>query len=300
MEIGFVILIVENWREGKTRRYTEIREMSLRAEAAGFDSIWLYDHLLYEQEDKSRIGIWECWTILSALAEATQRVELGTLVLCNSFRNPAILAKMAVTLDEVSNGRFTLGIGAGWNKPEYDAFGLPFDHRVDRFEEALQIIRPLLREGYVDFAGQYYQARNCEIRPRGPSPQGPKLMIGCEGPRMLRLTAQYADSWNTAYLHKPESLDKPLEQMKAACAEVGRDIATLEITAGMALGYPDLAELTNFMDHLSGSTEEIAQALLEYDQLGVGHLMFHVAPYQVETLDRLAQAVTLYRQLREE
>ncbi|MCP4428815.1 MAG: LLM class flavin-dependent oxidoreductase [Chloroflexi bacterium] len=298
MKIGFAILIVENWREKQARRYEGIRDMALRAEAAGFDSIWLYDHLLYEQEDKMRIGIWECWTILSALAEATERVELGTLVLCNSFRNPAILAKMAATLDEVSDGRFTLGIGAGWNKPEYDAFGLPFDHRVDRFEEALQIIRPLLRDGYVDFEGQYYQARNCQITPRGPSPNGPPLMVGSFGPRMLRLTAQYADIWNTAYLHQPESLDEPLEQMKAACDEVGRDIAALEVTAGMALGYPDLGDLSKFMEHLSGSTEEIAQAMLEYDRRGVAHLMFHVAPYQPETLDRLAEAMNLYRQLR--
>jgi probable F420-dependent oxidoreductase len=297
MKIGYVVLIVENWREGKVRHYPEIREMALRAEAADFDSIWLYDHLLYEQENKTRIGIWECWTMLSALAEATNRIELGTLVLCNSFRNPAILAKMAVTLDEVSNGRFTLGIGAGWNKPEYDAFGLPFDHKVDRFEEALQIIRPLLREGYVDFEGQYYQARNCQITPRGPSPQGPRLMIGSFGPRMLRLTAQYADIWNTAYLHQPESLDEPLQQMKTACAEVGRDFATVEVTAGMALGYPDLADLSNFMEHLSGSTEEIAQVLLEYDRRGVSHLMFHIAPHRTESLDRLTEAMKLYRNI---
>ena len=124
-------------------------------------------------------------------------------------------------------------------------------------------------------------------------------MIGCEGPRMLRLKAQYADCWNTAYLHKPESLNKPLEQMKAACAEVGRDIATLEITTSIDFGYLDLAELTHFVAHLSISTEEIAQALLEYDRRGVAELMFHIAPYRLETLDRLAEAMNLYRQMRE-
>jgi alkanesulfonate monooxygenase SsuD/methylene tetrahydromethanopterin reductase-like flavin-dependent oxidoreductase (luciferase family) len=115
---------------------------------------------------------------------------------------------------------------------------------------------------------------------------------------MLRLTAQYADSWNTAYLHHPESLEAPLEKMKAACADVGRDFSTMEITAGMALGYPDLADLSRFMEHLSGSTEEIAQAMLDYDRRGVSHLMFHVAPYRPETLDRLAEAMNLYRDLR--
>ena len=142
------------------------------------------DHLLFRQSPtdnaiqvempagKTR-GAWEAWTVLCALAAATSRIELGPFVACNSFRNPALLAKMAVTLDEVSDGRLVLGIGAGWHEPEYHAFGYPYDHRVGRFEEALQIIAPLLREGRVDFEGRYYQARDCEIAPRGPRPAGP-------------------------------------------------------------------------------------------------------------------------------
>src|SRR5207244_12084002 len=118
------------------------------------------------------------WTRPAALAEATHRVEIGTLVTCNSFRNPAILAKMATTVDEISHGRLILGVGAGWNEPEYQAFGLPHDHRVDRFEEALQIIKPLLRDGQVDFKGRYYQAPDCEIVSRGRRSDGPPLMVG--------------------------------------------------------------------------------------------------------------------------
>ena len=136
MKFGLVLMIAEYHETGITPTYTEVRNLALQAERSGFDSIWLYDHLLYRPDGKPTRGIWECWTFLSALAEATEKVEIGTLVLCNSFRNPALLAKMAITLDEVSNGRFIMGIGAGWNKPEYDAFGFPFDHRVDRFEES--------------------------------------------------------------------------------------------------------------------------------------------------------------------
>ena len=150
MKVGWTVMLADYLGQGRTPRYKEIRDMARRAEAAGFDSVWLYDHLLYRMDGRATIGIWECWTILSALAEATERVELGTLVACNSFRNPALLAKMAITLDEVSNGRFILGLGAGWNKAEHDAFGMPFDRLVGRFEEALQIIRPLLKEGRVD------------------------------------------------------------------------------------------------------------------------------------------------------
>lgn len=265
--------------------------------SCGFDSIWLYDHLLYRSAGHDTIGIWECWTILSALAEATERVELGTLVACNSFRNPALLAKMAITLDEVSNGRFILGLGAGWNQPEYDAFGIPFDHLVDRFEEALQIIRPLLKEGRVDFKGRYYQATDCEIAPLGPRAGGPPLMVGSFGPRMMRLTARYADIWNTAYLHRPASLNEPRAQMKAACAEVGREPATLDVTALVALGYPDLGDIPGFMQkYLTGSVEEVAGALQDYARMGVTHLMFHAAPYHVEALSRLAASIELYRQ----
>src|SRR4030042_2355604 len=116
-----------------------------------------------------------------------------------------------------------LGLGAGWNKPEYEAFGWPFDHRVSRFEEALQIIRPLLKDGKVDFTGKYYQARDCEIKPYGPRAGGPPLMIGSFGKRMLSLTARYADLWNTGYLGRPESLNQPRQEMMAACNEAGRD-----------------------------------------------------------------------------
>lgn len=143
----------------------------------GFDSIWLADHLMYRNPGEPTRGVWECWTILAALAEATRRVEIGTLVLCNSFRHPAILAKMATAADEVSRGRLILGVGAGWNEPEYDAFGLPFDRRVDRLAEALQILRPLLRERHVDFRGRYYQARDCDNAPAGPRPAASTALI---------------------------------------------------------------------------------------------------------------------------
>src|SRR5215212_8520888 len=138
MKIGVVINHIQNAASGVAPLYTEIRNIAQAAEAGGFDSIWLFDHLLFRFTPEATAGIWECWTLLSALAEATQRVELGTLVLCNPFRNPALLAKMAHTLDEVSNGRLILGLGAGWHEPEFTAFGYPFDHLVDRFEEALK------------------------------------------------------------------------------------------------------------------------------------------------------------------
>ena len=246
------MVFLANERENNTTRsYDSIRAVAQQAEADGFDSIWLPDHFFYRNPNEPTRGIWECWTMLSALAEATKRVEIGTLVTCNSFRHPAILAKMATTVDEISQRRLILGVGAGWNEPEYQAFGLPFDHRVARFEEALQILKPLLREGHVDFTGQYYQARNCEIVPRGPRSEGPPLMVGSEGgPRMLKLTAQYADLWNTGYMGKPETLADRRAKLEAACHKVRRDPATLGITALIGLWFPDLqANKPKFFDN---------------------------------------------------
>jgi probable F420-dependent oxidoreductase len=297
MKIGLLVYLANDRETNSKRSYDSIRAIARQAEADGFDSIWLADHLLYRTGGEPTRGIWECWTILSALAEATEHVEIGTLVLCNSFRNPAILAKMATTADEVSQGRLIFGIGAGWNEPEYEAFGLPFDHRVDRFEEALQILKPLLKEGHVDFDGAYYRARDCEIEPRGPRSAGPPILVGSEGPRMMRLTAQYADLWNIGYLGEPETLAEPRAKFEAACHQVGRDPSTIGVTAFIGLWFPDLQpEKPGFVETpLTGSEEEVAVAMRGYRELGVQHIMFQCAPYTPESLQRLTRALELYR-----
>ena len=229
--------------EGRPVRWTDLREMARTAEAVGVDTLFLPDHLLFRKSppgnlmqvnmDEGKLrGIWESWTILSALAEATSRLHLGPLVACTGFRNPAILAKMADTLDEVSDGRVVLGLGAGWHEPEYEAFGIPYDHRVGRFEEALAIIVPLLRQGRVDFQGQYYQARDCVLAPRGPRPTGPPILIGAQRPRMLALAARYADIYDADYHLEASSVSTSFQALDRACAEVGRDPATIVRTAG--------------------------------------------------------------------
>ncbi len=299
VKIGLMVFLANDRENNNKRPYETVRAVAQQAETDGFDSLWLPDHFLYRNPGQATRGIWECWTMLAALAEATHNVELGTLVTCNSFRNPALLAKMATAVDEVSQGRLILGIGAGWNEPEYQALGLPFDHRVGRFEEALQILKPLLREGHVDFAGRYYQARNCENLPRGPRLEGPPLMVGCErdSPRMLKLTAQYADLWNVGYMGKPDTMVEPLARIRDACREVGRDPATLGITALIGLWFPDLqANKPSFFDDpLTGTVEEIAAAMHGYAELGVQHIMFQCEPYTSEALRLLTEALRLYR-----
>jgi probable F420-dependent oxidoreductase len=296
MKIGTVVRLGPLPESGAPPRYTAIRDMARRMESAGIDSIWVYDHLLYRWPGRPTDGIWECWTVLSALAEATERIELGTLVACSPFRNPALLAKMAVTLDEVSDGRFTLGIGAGWHQPEFDAFGYPFDHRVGRFEEALQIIAPLLRDGRVNFEGSYYAARDCEIIPRGPRAGGPQLLVAGAGPRMLQLTARYADAWNTAWHAQPAAVRPYLADMRTACTSVGREPSSLGLTVSVAVAYPDLGAASSRANSLVGSAEEIARALRGYADLGIDHVMIEFAPYTPAALDRFAEAVHCYHQ----
>ena len=229
--------------DGRPVRWADLREMARTAESVGVDTLFLPDHLLFRKSPPDNLmqvnmpegkvrGIWESWTILSALGEATSRIHLGPLVACTGFRNPAILAKMADTLDEVSDGRVVLGLGAGWHEPEYHAFGIPYDHRVGRFEEALAIIVPLLREGRVDFQGQYYQARDCVLAPRGPRAGGPPILIGAQRPRMLALAARYADRYDADYHLVASDVGSRFEALDRACAEVGRDPKSIMRTAG--------------------------------------------------------------------
>jgi len=297
MKIGAVIQLVEIAQLQRAFTFKEIKNAALNCEAMGFDSLWVYDHLLYREKKDRTTGIWESWTMLSALAAVTKRVNLGTLVTCNSFRNPALLAKMAHTVDEISGGRLILGVGAGWNQPEYDAFGYSFDHRVDRFEEALQIIHPLLKEGKVDFSGTYYTARNCEITPRSPRPGGPPLMIGGSRERMLQLTARYADIWNVGYMSIPRSVDSMKKKMDKACKTEGRDPQTLRYSYMVSLAFPDLAgwDKDKKRGYLVGTLEELALAFAEFEARGASELMFHIIPSSPEGYERLARAVEIYR-----
>src|SRR3990172_8566812 len=213
----------------------EIRAMARLAEDAGFDSLWVGDHLLYREEVRGVGGRWEGWRSLAGLAEATTRIALGPLVAATSFHAPAMLAKMAATVDEISGGRLILGLGAGWNQVEYEAFGFPYDHRVSRFEEAFTIIRRLLREGSCDLEGTYYTVRDCELLPR-PRPGGPPLLIGSTGERMLSITMPHADAWHVRYddiENTPSGLRPFRERVDEACRAAGRDPSEVERTAAI-------------------------------------------------------------------
>ena len=213
--------------------------MALAAEEAGFNSIWVGDHYLYRGDGRPERGPWEAWTMLAALATVTQRVRLGPLVACLNFHPPAVLAKIAATVDEVSGGRLILGMGAGWNRTEFDAFGIPYDHRASRFGESFEIVRRLLDGERVSFTGRWHSTSDAILLPK---PVGrPTLMVGSTGPRVLAATLPHVDVWNTWYdlfANTPEGFARERRTIDDACERAGRDPVTLERSACVLVRFP--------------------------------------------------------------
>ena len=296
MRVGVVLPIGEDDAGGGIADYPTIREVAVAAEAGGFDSVWVFDHLLY-RFDGETTGIHECWTILSAIAEATSRVELGTIVMCTAFRNPALLAKMAATLDHVSGGRLILGVGTGWHEPEFEAFGYPFDNRVGRFEESLAVITGLIRDGRADLQGRWVTVRDVVLRP--PARPEMPILVAAKGPRMLDLTARHADAWNAAWFGLPdERLAGRRVDLAEACERVGRDPATLTITVGLTVRYPDLMPSTAeapTTPGLAGSAADIAAGLRAHADAGADHAIVALEPSTPAAVGRFAEAVELSR-----
>ena len=276
--------------------WPEYRDMVLTAEGVGFDSLWVGDHLLYRTPEATT-GPWEAWSLLAAIAAITERVQIGPLVAATSFHSPAMLAKKAATVDEISGGRLILGLGAGWNEAEYRAFGFPFDRRASRFAEAFTIIRTLLREGSIDFAGEYYSIRECELVPR-PRPGGPPLMIGSEGPRMLSIALPHVQMWNAWFAwfgNDPEGLATLLTTLDASCVAAGRDPSSVERTVAVMVAMPG----TDGESYGSpGRTEaapvaagDLPPLLDTYARMGISHVQLVVDPITVASIEALGEVI---------
>jgi probable F420-dependent oxidoreductase len=217
--------------------WPEYLDLARRAEAVGFDSIWVGDHLIYDLPDGSTRGPYEAWTTLAAIAAVTERVEIGPLVASASFHAPALLAKQAATVDAISTGRLILGLGAGWNRREFDAFGVPYDRRVSRFEEALAIIAPLLREGSTTFHGRFYDVDDCVLDPRPVRDGGPPIMLGSNSPRMLSIGLPVVDSWNVWWSIYDNSVER-FAEIKAEVDAVMPEGRSVDGTAAVFVTLP--------------------------------------------------------------
>jgi alkanesulfonate monooxygenase SsuD/methylene tetrahydromethanopterin reductase-like flavin-dependent oxidoreductase (luciferase family) len=303
MKVGLMLPLGHINAQGNAIEWSELRAMAVAADEGGLDSVWGADHLIFRSREGETSGIHECWTILTAVAAVTSRVEIGPLVLALPFRNPALVAKMAAALDEVSEGRLILGLGCGWHQPEFDAFDYPFDHRVGRFEEALQVVVPLLREGNVAFEGRWHCA-DAELIPRGPRPKGPPILIAGKRPRMMQLVARHADQWNAAWYGVPEEATELAERIalqREACVAEGRDPATLTLTAGIFVVFPHLLADGEGdeppEEAIRGDAEFVAEALAGYEMHGVEHLIVHLWPRSAAAVEELARAAELARRV---
>ena len=292
MKVGFVLPQTASDGDGGTWR--EIAALARQAESGGADSLWLCDHFLFRGADGSETGYHEPWTLLSALAAVTTRVELGTLVLATTFRHPGLLAKMAATANEIATGRLILGLGCGWHEPEYTAFGYPFDHRVGRFEEAVRATVPLLRGERVSFQGRWSRLEDAVILPPPRAP-APAVMIAANGERMQRITARFADSWQTAWFgHPDERFSARRAQLNAACAAEGRDPRTLAVTAGVMVGRPGEPAPADGRRVVCDASA-IAAALGAWAAAGADHVQLGIPEKTPRTYEILLEGVRRFR-----
>lgn len=252
-------------------------------EDLGFDSLWDCDH--YDQPSRPGGPYFEGWTLLAGLAAVTERVRIGVLVSSNTFRDPWLVAKEAVTIDHISNGRLEVGIGAGWFVPEHEAFGmefLPAGQRVDQFREAVQIIDSQLRNEETTFEGEYYQLKDAPCRPRPVQLPRPPLTIGAHQTRMLRIVAEYADRWNSS--GPAEDLRARNEILDAHCAELGRgpDEISQSVYGWAAIMPSDPWESVDAFEHVVG----------EYREAGINEFIIDQPPIeQFPVLEKVATGV---------
>ena len=288
MRIGVTLPLAEgDTADSHTPIFSETLAYAVRAEAGGLDSVWVFDHLLFRFPDVPQEGVREAWTTLSAVSAVVPRVELGSLVMCSSFRNPALMAKMAATLDDLSGGRVILGLGSGWHDPEYAAFGYPDDHKVGRFSEDLEITTRLLNRERLTMEGRWRQVHDAELVP--PPERRVPILVAAKGERMLRLTARWADAWNTAWFGRVEDrLTNRLDDLRRACDDVGRDPASMRRTIGLRLHEPgDGADDPSGLDT---DAQGLADFFDELAALGIDDAIVWSISKSATAVDRIAEA----------
>jgi len=297
LDVGLVLPLLEAPTTGEAPRWESIEAMAGDAETIGFNTVWIPDELLWRVPTwPGPRGWWECVAIAGAVAASTTSVSVGTWVLSTLHRNPGLTAKIATTLDEISAGRFMLGLGAGHAGDQGATFGFPDNKVVSRYEEALHVIVPALRGETVTFEGEFHRSRNLENLPRPPQPRIP-LMLGGHGPRTMRLAARHGDIWS-AYAtetSQPEWFAPMIERLNQACTDVGRDPATLGRSIGVfvELGDEPQAEAIGLGVPISGSPQQIAETLARFAEIGATRIELVLWPNTPASLEAFAPVAEL-------
>lgn len=300
-------------------RFDTVVEWATRAEQLGFESLWLSDHLFLDLSKyggpPDREGAFEPLTTLAALAGVVTRPRLGTLVLCEALRPPVVLAKALASLDRITRGRLDVGLGAGWYAPDYEAVGMSMPspgERIQRLTEALDIVTCLLGEGRCTFEGRFHRAKDAVVDPPPIQEPRPPVFVGGKGDRLLRVAVEHADGWNTCWVWTPAAYRGRLAVAERACAEAGRDAATLSRSVGLyALCGESESDLVARFERLRGATppgaldgvsleawrtgrlvgtvEQVREQAAEWVALGVETLIVGpgALPFQVAALDDL-------------
>ena len=290
--------------------YQELVAIWKEAEALGFDSAWNFDHFMPIRGDQDGPCL-EAWTLLGALAAQTSRIHIGSLVNGNTYRNPALLAKMATTMDHISGGRFELGIGAAWFEPEHRAYGFPFfsaQERADRLGEALQVITKLWGEDHPTYEGRFYTLFKAPFSPRNVQQPHPPIVVGGKGKKwIMPLVARYADAWNVPIGVTPKGIETRREIIRAECARVGRTPCDIEVQAflvlysitdipfagaALRLGAQLIEDKRVAQSILAGSSKQITEHIRSYVDAGATHIIMNIQPpYDPELLRRFAREV---------
>ena len=323
MRFGLALPHYDTSFAGRPARWASVRDVALAAEQSGFDSVYVSDHFFldwgkYGGPDDVQ-GSLECWTTLAALAATTENIRLGTLTLCNDFRNPALLAKMAATLDLLSGGRLDVGLGAGWYEPEYRAAGIPFESpgtRIDRLAESLQIVTRLLAGEKLDFDGRHYKTDGGLARPRPIQEPRPPVFVGGKGDRLITTAIRYADGWNMSWLGSFDTYRERVAFAEAVCEREGRDPATFRRSVGVYIlaGRDERDAMRRFerlidrtpsgvlqrsssgtavswegfrSDKIAGTASEVIERLANLESLGVEEVIVGLGavPFQVADIE---------------
>jgi len=314
MKVGLLLPSWTGAMDGVTPSAAEVVRLGQLAEAVGFDTLWVADHFYFEPYTDFRVvgvefpaeyagvkgGAWECWSLVAALAWATERVHIGTLVSNTGYRNPALFARQVDTVDDLTGGRLILGLGAGDFVTEHQAFGFPFERRVSRFEESLAILLPLLRGATVSYRGEFHVADKAALLPKAARVAGPSIMIGtlAGGPRMARLVVEHADLWNCNIAFGDSSLDAyaaawaPIER---ACLKHQRDPATLDRHATVGVNLTESSYPVPGARPLAGSPASIADALQAFAAAGVDHVSVMPHPWTAAGIERFGAILAALR-----
>lgn len=281
--------------------WDSILERARAAEAVGFDMFVFEDALLYRGDENTN-GVWESVSVAGALAAATESIMFGHSVVNSPYRSPAMVASIATTLDEISSGRYVLGIGAGNTADsDYEAFGFPTGYRYSRFAEAIHIIHGLLKTGHADFSGDFYTVKESELVLRGPNRNGPLINIAAGGEKMLALAARYGDQWNWwGYDETPQQAEERLrpilETLDKACETEDREptslVRTLDWYSVVAPGFDPEEGMTN---PVTGTPEQIADQLLAFDRINIEEVRCDVWPRTTDALQSMAPVVQLVK-----